>query len=245
MRFFLVILLMVLYSSLTYADKFSTSEGTFITPDKDQVKIAYELFLPEKKRNSVVILLHMLGQNRNDWKKFAEKLASDGYTALAFDFRGHGESIMKLSEEPLFYRDFTSQDFSLLTEDLHGAVQEMVRQGYDSFVVIGASLGANVAVKYTVKGPGIKALVLLSPGIDYRGIRIDDLAYEIKVPILIVASNKDIYSLKSSELFLKKLNPERSNSKLSLIDGSKHGTKLLTDKKVVNNVEEFLKEMLN
>lgn len=241
-RFITLVLLFFYFTA--NAKEIAVSKGTFITPDREQVKIAYDLYHPEKKSKSVVILLHMLGQNRGDWRKFATNLATIGLSAMALDFRGHGDSLLKMNEQPLFYRDFTNSDFSHLDEDVRGAIQELVRQGYESFAIVGASIGANVAVKFAAKEPGVKALVLLSPGADYRGIRFDAYTKELKVPILLVASKEDSYAYKTSEAFMKSINPKRSKITWEPVNNSGHGTRMLKDKKVVKVIEEFLKKEL-
>lgn len=223
----------------------SITNGTFITPDKDQIRIVYDLFLPQNKSKNGIILLHMLGQHRGDWKLLAQDLASKGFGVMALDFRGHGDSIFKKNEKPLFYRDFTNSDYALLKEDVHGAVQEMARQGFDSIALVGASIGANVVASFAAGDSSVKALVLLSPGADYRGIRLDTFAKELKVPILLISSEEDIYSFKASSNFMKHLNPQRAKIKWLPVKDSGHGTRMLKNENVIKEIEEFLKDEIS
>lgn len=64
--------------------------------------------------------------------------------------------------------------------------------------VIGASIGCNVAVLAAAESQTIRALVLLSPGLDYRGIKTKEAmrGYGGR-PILVVAAAADTYSAKS------------------------------------------------
>ncbi|OGQ33896.1 MAG: hypothetical protein A3F16_04670 [Deltaproteobacteria bacterium RIFCSPHIGHO2_12_FULL_43_9] len=231
---------MILSALTVYSTEVTVTKGIFITPDKEQVKINYELYLPEQKGKNAVILLHMLGQQRGEWKELARALASKGFGVMALDFRGHGESIFKKNEKPLFYREFANSDFALLKEDVRGAVQEMVRQGFESIALVGASIGANIAVSFVAEEASVKALVLLSPGADYRGIRLDSYAKELKVSILLISSEEDLYSFRSSEKFMKELNPERSKVTWLPVKGSGHGTRMLKNERVVKAIEEFL-----
>jgi pimeloyl-ACP methyl ester carboxylesterase len=41
-----------------------------------------------------VVLVHGGRFNKESWKKQAETLAQNGFYALAFDFRGHGQTIL-------------------------------------------------------------------------------------------------------------------------------------------------------
>src|ERR1700686_252544 len=46
----------------------------------------------EAPHRGVVVLLHGGGQTRHSWARTAVRLAAAGWTAIAFDARGHGES---------------------------------------------------------------------------------------------------------------------------------------------------------
>ncbi len=64
----------------------------------DSTKLAFEEFKPAqtaKGRQAAkppIILSHGGGQTRYAWKKTGERLAAQGYYALAYDHRGHGDS---------------------------------------------------------------------------------------------------------------------------------------------------------
>ena len=56
------------------------------------------------------------------------------------------------------------------------------KQGIDleKIGIIGASIGANLAIEYLFKKIFIKTAILLSPGLDYRGIKTIEIAKNIK-----------------------------------------------------------------
>lgn len=64
----------------------------FSTPDGVQLQGAF--YRAEQKNAAVVILLHALGEHsaQKPWADLAEELQKNGFSVLAFDFRGHGKS---------------------------------------------------------------------------------------------------------------------------------------------------------
>jgi pimeloyl-ACP methyl ester carboxylesterase len=97
----------------------------------------------------VVVLLHGGGQTRHSWKQTAERLAEQGYTAVALDARGHGDSDWH-----------PAQDYSL-----DGFVSDLVayaRGLEEPPVLVGASLGGITSLLTAAENPGlVRALVLV------------------------------------------------------------------------------------
>ncbi len=173
-----------------------------------------------------IILLHMLGSNRQIWEStgMIDALRLQGYAVLAIDMRGHGET-------------GGDRDWALAREDF-----SMI---YDQFVmfpevdaaktaVIGGSIGSNMSLALGVDRPQIQTAILLSPGLDYRGVTTDDLIvqYEDR-PILIVASEEDGYSADSSRTLFE----TAVNAELEIFNGAGHGTTMLSN-------EPFLEELI-
>src|SRR5262245_61072800 len=59
---------------------------------EDGVTLAASWYESSSRPGPAVILVHMLNRSRKEWDAFAQRLASEGIGALAFDLRGHGES---------------------------------------------------------------------------------------------------------------------------------------------------------
>ena len=62
---------------------------------------------------------------------------------------------------------------------------------HNNIAIVGASIGANVGLKYAASDPSIKALVLLSPGLDYKGVTTSDSIRKYTNPIYIVTAGRD------------------------------------------------------
>ena len=80
----------------------------------------------------------------------------------------------------------------------------------------GASLGANLALLEAADDPTVAAVALLSPSLDYRGVRIDAAARKYgNRPMLIVASDDDGYAMRTSRDLQKGAGPSRESMLLN------------------------------
>ena len=162
-----------------------------------------------------VILLHMLGDDRTVWGEvgLAADLVAAGYAVLVVDMRGHGET-------------GGAADWTLAADDLSRVWDAFV--ALDSVddartAVIGASIGANMALRLGVDRPDIRAVVALSPGLDYRGVSTAELpaAYGDR-PLLLVASEDDAYSADS----VRALAESAANARVEVYATAGHGTNM-------------------
>lgn len=161
-----------------------------------------------------VLLLHMLGSERGAWADPAAELAAAGYVALAVDMRGHGET-------------GGTNDWDLAAEDLELAWAYLASRpevDQERTAVIGASIGANMALVTGAAEPAVQAVGLLSPGLDYQGVTtLDALADYGHRPLLIVASEGDTTAASASQT-LSELAP--AGAELEIYPGNAHGTNI-------------------
>lgn len=129
-----------------------------------------------------VLLLHQRGADRISWEPLARKLQAAGYAVLAVDQRGHSET-------------GGAEDWALAQGDAIAALEMLASLpgiAPGQVIVIGASLGANVGLNACATLPGCAAAVLLSPGLDYRGITTAGAMARLGTrPVLIVAGEND------------------------------------------------------
>ncbi|MCB9418279.1 MAG: alpha/beta fold hydrolase [Ardenticatenaceae bacterium] len=182
-----------------------------------------------------VLLLHMLGSDRQVWEQvgLTDALLADGYAVLALDMRGHGESGGERKWE-MFDDDILRvwQYFSGLEE-----VDE------ERTAVVGASIGSNLALRVGANEPAIETVILLSPGLDYRRVTTDD-AIELYGgrPIFIVASEEDEYSAESSRTLAEIAQGE---AVLQMYDSAGHGTAMFAAQPDLTNlILDWLKQYL-
>lgn len=185
---------------------------------------------PVKPGGSCFILLHGLGSNHNEWDGFRKALKAKGYGCLSYDARGHGKSSADKKGNPVNYRYFINE-WRGMAADLGAAVEflEKNNTGRADIIIAGASLGANIALNYCAGEPSITQLVLLSPGIEYAGIRTPEVISRYAGRLIISASPEDRYAYQSSKILEKAF---KGNGFFIEGDGAFHGAGILTVEKI-------------
>jgi alpha-beta hydrolase superfamily lysophospholipase len=163
-----------------------------------------------------VVLVHMLGRSKEEWSIVAERLADAGIASLAIDLRGHGRSMGDGSALATMVRDVRAALDWL-------AIQPAVRP--DRLGVVGASLGASLAALAATEAPAVRAIALISPSLDYRGLRLDPGVMRTlgSRSVWWAASTEDPYALRT----IKELTGDGAAGEQRLSGVRGHGTALL------------------
>ena len=192
-----------------------------------------------------VILLHMLGMDRSTWDKFAQELSQNGYAVLSVDLRGNGESI-KQANQTISYQSFMPKNFKNMTLDVKAAKKYLIegrKANPNQISIIGASIGANLALNYAASDHSIKSVILLSPGLNYRGISTLDAIMKYKNPIYIVTAEDDSESAKDSKILCEKITCAEN---LKIFEKTNvHGTNMLSDKTVGSKLQSIILSWLD
>ena len=162
------------------------------------------------------LLLPMRGSDRSAWEPLAARLQAAGYSVLAMDLRGYGAT-------------GGQENWPLAQDDVRAMLVFLAGQGSISggqIVVIGASIGANLGLNACADTPVCAAAVLLSPGLDYRGITTASAMPRLgSRPVLIVTSENDNNNPADS-LTLDSL--AAGDHQLVILPAAGHGTAMLT-----------------
>ncbi len=122
----------------------------------------------------------MLGRSKEDWQSVAQRLAEANISSLAIDLPGAslpGDAAALVAWHT---------DVRAAVEHLSGRPDVRV------VGVAGASLGANLAVLAAAADPRVRSLALVSPSLDYRGVRIEAPMRQYGGrPALLIASLRD------------------------------------------------------
>lgn len=128
----------------------------------DGIALAAELTYPTGRGPfPVVIFVHEFGQDRSQWKPYVDEFLISGFAVLTYDTRGFGAS--SLAAIPVANAAY----FSSMPNDVAAIVTYAKKQSKvddGKVFVVGASLGANIALAESGRNPGIIKTVLLSPG---------------------------------------------------------------------------------
>jgi dienelactone hydrolase len=189
----------------------------------DGVVLSGAWYEPAGRPAPAVILVHMLNRSRREWDAAGQRFASAGIGALAFDLRGHGDSGGAVAAS-----DPARPDYSALVLDVRAA-RRYVAQRADvdasRIGLVGASLGANLAALEASADPSVTALALLSPSLDYRGLRIEAAVRKLADRrILLVAGDDDPYAMRSVRELQRDAAP---SAELRVVGRGGHGTMML------------------
>ena len=197
-----------------------------------------------------VLLLHMMPAAKESWSQFQEELREAGFQSLAIDERGHGESVWKDGER-IDYKNFTDTEQQEKILDVEAAMRFLSEQSVESgqTAIAGASIGANLALQYQAEHKEIKATVLLSAGIDYKGIKTELLAERVlpEQSVYLAGAKGDVRSSGAScadaAKALYSLLPSK-NKKITVFEGKEHGTDMFAAyPELTDNTIEWLKEI--
>lgn len=176
----------------------------------------------------VLVLAHGVGAGKGEWERFAARLSARGFGTLAVDLRGHGGSAAREGE----WKEFDAKgEWPRLKDDLLAAAAWVESRGIEPerLAFAGASIGANLASAADAARPG-PFLVLLSPGFDYRGVR---LAYRQGSKVLAVAARSDAYAFAAAS--------ELAGRGATLLEAPKgHGAGALDDETTLGRALDWL-----
>lgn len=206
---------------------------------KDNKKIVANLFEPEYQiRQSAaggkppvgwLLLVHMMPAVKESWSGFTAKLAVIGYESLAIDLRGHGES----DAGPEGYLKFSDNEHQAGILDVSAGVEFLKSRGAssDKIFLIGASIGANLNLLYLSEHPEIKKAVLLSAGLNYRGVATERLIKNLKADqSVFLVSAKDDGRAEANAVQNQKLYevaPAGVKKEIKIYETGGHGTDIL------------------
>lgn len=171
------------------------------------------------------ILLHMLPADRHSYNDFGPALALAGFNVLALDSRGHGDS-RKHDGGTEDYTSFDARAYNDSVKDIAAAKAFLQDKGADvsRVVLVGASIGANFALIHAAGDADVKGVVLLSPGLDYHGVKTEEAMKAFgDRPCYLVASDEDAPSAECITA-LKVLNPKAD---YKMFRNAGHGTNIL------------------
>ena len=212
---------------------------------EENVEIVGTFYESPKADSPAVLLLHQFGDSRKSYDEFAKDLQKKNFGVLAVDGRGFGDSV-KTTDGKTVAAERTAEGVKGMEADVANAFDFLAKQknvDANRMGIVGASYGSSLAIIYAAKNPNVKAVALLSPGINY----FDNLPTEPAVknfgnrPLLMVAAEDD----KDSADAVRKLKSENPNDKYEtkIYDKGGHGTSLFAVG-LQDLLEQFLKKNL-
>jgi pimeloyl-ACP methyl ester carboxylesterase len=204
----------------------------------DGVTLAASMLQPGRRPSPAIVLVHMLGRSGRDWESASEKLADEGFTTLAIDLRGHGES------SPAGAADERAKLASMVA-DVRTAKRFLETRSDvlpGRIGLAGASLGASLVALAAGDDPSIRSIALLSPSLDYRGLRIEAAMRKYgQRRALLLASREDPYAWRS----MRELAKDAPAREMILFDRAGHGTAMLAhDESLTRTLVDWFRRTL-
>lgn len=236
-------------------------KATYYPPPQTKKKGAGRKTVP-------IVMLHDYKANRNIYKQLATFLQREGRAVLVPDLRGHGEStsfknprIRNLEAARLRPLDFAR----MVTEDMR-AVRKFLLAKNDKgelnlnrLCIVGAEMGAAVAINWAAadwswpelpnvkQGKDVKALVLISPEWNFKGLSIraaqeHPAIRSDRVAMLILVGKEKARPRRDAERLYSALEPFHSKPE----DETQHEKKFLVLGKLPTSLQgtKMLEEML-
>lgn len=187
---------------------------TFTT--SDHVDIVGSWVAPSSIKSSV-LLLHMWPADKTSWQGFQADLAEREIASLAIDLRGHGQSSGEASD-----------DARSMKHDVEGALAWLIEQGHGAGCVVGASIGANLALRALADHADLLSAALLSPGLEYHQVTTEDAAKRItptQALFIAASAGDDQSSADAAQVIFDLAATEKKI--MRILQNAGHGTNML------------------
>jgi dienelactone hydrolase len=224
----------VLVAAIVAAPGAAAAQQTVALRATDGTSLAGTFYPSPRGLGPAVVLVHMFGRTRDDWRGFAERIQAAGAICLAIDLRGHGGSSGAAAPSAAMALDVQAAVAWLAarTDVTPGAIG-----------IVGASLGASAALLAAAESAAVKGVALVSPSADYRGVRLEaGLRKYGGRPMIVVASTEDPYALRTARALTEGDVPGRQ---LRLSSVPAHGSRLLArDPEAAAALVDWLRQTL-
>jgi pimeloyl-ACP methyl ester carboxylesterase len=158
-----------------------------------------------------VVLAHMFPADRTSWSDLATLLEDRGYTSLAIDFRGYGDS-------------GGERDIPEIWRDVLAAIDALRDRGARKIVLVGASMGGTASLIAASRAE-VHGVVTLSAATTFMGLSAPpEVLQAVDEPKLFIAAEGDGSAAATAQGFYDTASGAK---RLEIVTGEDHGTDLL------------------
>ncbi|MFA6582727.1 MAG: alpha/beta fold hydrolase [Elusimicrobiaceae bacterium] len=177
-----ILTVLVFLTPLLCAGSFAQSYGgkaaqkRFIKTEPQSVTLKTEdgwtlsgTFRPPQPDMPVLLFMHAYKEDSEGWQKLARSAADLGYGYFLLDFRGHGKSLSGPAGSATyetFDKGGADNEYNRMTADADAAlvyISSTAMVPETGIILVGAGLGANIAIKTAAAHKEISMMALFSP----------------------------------------------------------------------------------
>lgn len=197
-RFVRLLLVVLLAAAAPLARASAPETVAFDTSDGFVLKA--DLWRSTDAQAPLAILLHQFNRDRTSFAPLVPALLERGFTVLAIDQRGQGESLRQKTaggDRTLRVQQVSRSEVGPIVEagtrDVAAALAFLERQGISTerLAIVGSSYGCTVALLATQTEKRVGAAALLSPGSSYFGVDVLPAAKAFAGTLFVIAAQDD------------------------------------------------------
>lgn len=135
------------------------------------VRIAGTMYPAANQSSPAVLMLHQWMSDRHSYDDLAKRMQAKGFAVLTIDGRGFGEST-KAADGSTITANKSDEMVAGMKADVNAAFEFLSKQANVSptrIGIVGASYGSSLALICAADNEKVKAVALLSPGVNYFG----------------------------------------------------------------------------
>lgn len=169
---------------------------------------------------------------------------ADAWAPLALGAQRQGYASLIVNPVPDARATLTESEWLKTFDVIRAAAAEVRARGADpdNLAIGGAGVTANLVLRFAETDPAMQAVVMLSPGLEYEGIRIETAIRAVgKRPLFIAVAEGDAYAHSSS---LQLHAWAEGYCELRVYDGAAHGTDLFSTANAAEQILLWLKPIL-
>lgn len=196
------------------------AEYTISGASGEQIPVRY--YSPPFSGAPIILVVHDWGESMENWQSMAANFRELGFGVLCFALPGH-----EVDDISKYYHDNNRIAGYLRTLS---SVYNYARGRGSEVHLLGAGLGANLAMLFAAQTEVTGRVVAVSPGLNYRGLEIHpEVCSAIAGKLMLIASQEDTYSAYSIRTFRYAFAqlPEEERPPAILYSNAGHGVWLL------------------
>lgn len=194
---------------------------------------------PIKTPKAVVLILTEENTVWQPYQQLTGKFGGFGFFNLIVEMRGQGGSICKANGTNVFNQKFSNAEWAAVPGDLKLIVEQANGKLWPKntpVILLGFSKSANAVGIAAAQCPAVKGVILVSPSIDYSGLKPLDSLQKFSGMTMLVTADKDKISAEAVTKMAAALPASRLEVQKS-VNGDLHGLAIL-------RIEPFLPDRM-